>query len=175
MTFFVLILRQRLQSYSTNAKRYPQKKVFGDSEFCSSCQKPQFSRLLGLLWFWREEQNSEFPKFFFGGYLFVFVEYLCNRSPKIKTKNVKNYNSILVTVNHRNWLDDSPPLTKNFFCVILFRFKKKYSYLAAYGDKPIWIKHGMTEVSFDCMDFAFFSFAFNKQSHIFPLVNTLDW
>ena len=63
--------------------------------------KPQFSRLLGLLWFWRE-QNSEFPKSFFGGFLFVFVEYLCNRSPKIKTKNVKNYNSILVTANHRN-------------------------------------------------------------------------
>ena len=63
---------------------------------------PQFSKLLGLLWFWREEQNSEFPKTFFGGYL-------CNRSPKIKTKNMKNYSPILAIVNHRNWLDDSPP------------------------------------------------------------------
>ena len=26
-----------------------------------------------------------------GGYLFVFVEYFCNRSLKIKTKNIKNY------------------------------------------------------------------------------------
>ena len=49
-------------------------------------------------------------KNFFRGYLFVFVEYLSNRSPKIKTKNVINYNSILTIVNHRNWLDDSPPL-----------------------------------------------------------------
>ena len=58
----------------------------------------------------RKEQSSEFPKFFFGGYLFVVVEYLCNRSPKIKTKNIKNYSSILAVVNHRKWLDDSPPL-----------------------------------------------------------------
>ena len=57
-----------------------------------------------------EEQNSEFSKTFFGGCLFVFVEYLCNRSPKIKTKNIKNYSSILAIVNRRNWLDDSPPL-----------------------------------------------------------------
>ena len=26
----------------------------------------QFSKPLGLLWFWREDQNSEFPKTFFG-------------------------------------------------------------------------------------------------------------
>ena len=73
--------------------------------------KPQFSKLLGLLWFWREDQNSEFPKTFFGWYLFVFVEYLCNRSPKIKANNIKHYSSILAIVNHRNWLDDSLPLT----------------------------------------------------------------
>ena len=62
--------------------------------------------MLGLLWFWREEQNSEFPETFFGGYLFVFVEYLCNRIPKIKTKIFKNYSSILAIVNQWNWLDD---------------------------------------------------------------------
>ena len=49
-----------------------------------------------------------------GGHLFVFVEYLRNRSPKIKAKNIKNYSSILAIVNHRNWLDDSPPLTREF-------------------------------------------------------------
>ena len=48
--------------------------------------------------------------FFSGGHLFVFVEYLCKRSPKIKTKNIKNYSSILAIVKHRNWLNDSPPL-----------------------------------------------------------------
>ena len=40
----------------------------------------------------------------------MFVEYLCNCSPKIKTKIIKNYSSILAIANHRNWLDDSLPL-----------------------------------------------------------------
>ena len=109
-TTAVLILRLQLQRYSTNSKRYLPKKVFGNSEFCSFRQKPQFSKLLGLLWFWREKQNSEFPKTFFGGYLFAFIEYLCNRSLKIKTKSIKNYSSILTIINHWNWLDDSTPL-----------------------------------------------------------------
>ena len=59
-------------------------------------------------------KTQSFQKLFSGGHLFVFVEYLCKRSPKIKTKNIKNYSSILAIVNHRNWLDDSPPLTKAF-------------------------------------------------------------
>ena len=55
--------------------------------------------------------NLRVSKYFFSGrHFFVFVEYLCKRSPKIKTKNIKNYSSILAIVNHRNWLDDSPPL-----------------------------------------------------------------
>ena len=41
----------------------------------------------------------------------MFAEYLCNRNPQIKTKNIKHYGSILAVVNHRNWLDDSPPLS----------------------------------------------------------------
>ena len=53
---------------------------------------------------------KSFQKLFSGGHLFVFIEYLCNRSPKIKTKNIKNYSSILAILNRRNWLDDSPPL-----------------------------------------------------------------
>ena len=55
-------------------------------------------------------KTQSFQKLFSGGHLFVFVEYLCNRRPKIKTKNIKNYSSILAIVNHRNRLDDSPPL-----------------------------------------------------------------
>ena len=55
-------------------------------------------------------KTQSFQKLFSGGHLFVFVEYLCKRSPKIKAKNIKNYSSILAIVNHRNWLDDSPPL-----------------------------------------------------------------
>ena len=33
-----------------------------------------------------------------------------NAVPKSKQK-IKNYNSILAIVNHRNWLDNLPPLT----------------------------------------------------------------
>ena len=55
-------------------------------------------------------RTQSFQKLFSGGHLFVFVEYLCKRSPKIKTKNIKNCSSILAIVNHWNWLDDSPPL-----------------------------------------------------------------
>ena len=39
------------------------------------------------------------------GYLFVFVQYLCNRSPIMRRKYFKNYISILIIVNYRNWLD----------------------------------------------------------------------
>ena len=59
-----------------------------------------------------KNKTQRFQKLFSGGHLFVFVEYLRNRSPKIKTKNIKNYSSILAIVNHWNWLDDSPPLTE---------------------------------------------------------------
>ena len=77
-------------------KSIPPKKSFGNSEFCSSRQN--HSRPNSL----ENKQNSEFPKTFFGGYLLVSVEYFCNCSPKIKTKNTKNYSSILAIVNHLN-------------------------------------------------------------------------
>ena len=57
-----------------------------------------------------KNKTQSFQELFVGGHLFVFVEYLCNRSPKIKTKNIKNFSSILAIVNHRNCLDDSPPI-----------------------------------------------------------------
>ena len=66
--------------------------------------------------FGKKNKTQSFQKLFSGGYLFVFVEYLCKRSPKIKTKNIKNYSSILAIVNHRNWLDDSPPLNYWYRC-----------------------------------------------------------
>ena len=70
---------------------------------------------------------------------FVFVEYLCNRSPKIKTKNIKKNSLILAIVNHWNWLDDSPPLTRknkslNILLpyIFLFKIKKANSYNKIY-------------------------------------------
>ena len=110
LIFFVLILGLRLQRYSTNTKRYPPKKAFGNSEFCSSRQNHSRPNSLKNYGFGGKNKTQSFQKLFFGGYLFVFVEYLCNRSPKIKTKNIKNYTLILAIANHRNWLDDSPPL-----------------------------------------------------------------
>ena len=57
-----------------------------------------------------KNKTQSFQKIFVGRHLFVFVEYLCKRSPKIKTKNIKNFSSILAIANHRNCLDDSPHL-----------------------------------------------------------------
>ena len=54
----------------------------------------------------------------FAGISFAFVEYLCNRSPKIKTKNIKNYSSILAIINHHNWLDNSLPLNTFFLSIV---------------------------------------------------------
>ena len=114
MIFFVLILGLRLQRYSTNAKRYPPKKVFWNSEFCSSHQNHSSLNYEAYCGFGWKNKTQSFKKLFSGGHLFVYVEYLCNRSPKIKTKNIKNYSSILAIVNHWNWLDDSPPLRSWF-------------------------------------------------------------
>ena len=111
MIFFVLILGVRLQRYSTNTKRYPPKKGFRNSEFCTSRQNYNRPNSLENCGFGGKNKTQSFQKLFVGGYLFVFVEYRCNRSPKIETKNTKNYSPILTIVNHRNWLDDSPPLT----------------------------------------------------------------
>ena len=56
-----------------------------------------------------EKTNVSFAKTFSEGYFFVFVEYLRNRSSKMRTKHFKNYISILVFVNYRNWLAASSP------------------------------------------------------------------
>ena len=116
--FFVLILRLQLLRYSTNTKRYPPTKVFGNSEFCSSRlnhSRPNSIENCGL---GVKNKTQSFQKLFVGGYLFVFVEYLSNRSLKIKTKNIKNYSSILAIVNHCNWMDDSPPLRAHIGCLL---------------------------------------------------------
>ena len=59
------------------------------------------------------ENKLRVSKNFLGVYLFASAEYLCNRNPKIRTKNFKNSISILVIVNYRNWLNAS-------FALILF-------------------------------------------------------
>ena len=122
-----MILGLWLQRYSTNTKRYPPKKVFGNSEFCSSRQNHSRPNGLENCGFGGKNKTQSFQKLFSGGYFFLFVEYLCDRSPKIKTKTIKNYSSILAIVNHRNWLDDSPPFNLCFgkfwiFCLLFLFF-----------------------------------------------------
>ena len=92
-------------------KNIPQEKVFGNSEFCSFRQNYSRPNSLENCSFGEKNKTQSFQKIFLGGYLFVFVEYLCNHRLKIKTKNIKNSSSILTVVKHWNWLDDSPPLT----------------------------------------------------------------
>ena len=52
--------------------------------------------------------NSRFSKTFFRG--ISIVEYLCNRSTKMRTKNFNNCISIWTNANHRNWQDALYPL-----------------------------------------------------------------
>ena len=49
-------------------------------------------------------------KNFLGDIFLYLLNIFANAAPKLKQKNIKNYGSILAIVNHRNWLDDSPPL-----------------------------------------------------------------
>ena len=93
-------------------KDIPREKVFGNSEFCSSRQNYSRPNSLENCSFGGKNKTQSFPKLFIGGYLFVFVEYLSNRSLKIKTKLIKNSSLILTAVNLQNWLDDSPPLNQ---------------------------------------------------------------
>ena len=95
-------------------KNILRQKVFGNSEFCSFRQNYSRPNSLENCSFGGKKKTQSFQKLFVGRYLFVFVKYFFKRSPKIKTKNIRNYSSILAIVNHQNCLDDSPPLRANF-------------------------------------------------------------
>ena len=83
--------------------------------------------LLSLSFFLKvqpERTDSEFPKTFSGVYLFVVVKYLCNRSPKMRTKKIQNYNLILAIISYQNWLDAFPPITnKSLKSIINLKYK----------------------------------------------------
>ena len=143
----------QLQRYSTNPKGIPRKKFLETLSFVLPAKTtvgPIGQRTVVLA----GRSKLRVSQNFFRGYLFVFVEYLCNCSLKINTKNIKNYRSILAIVNHRNWLDDSPPLTMQqriqksaFFhfgharksqiavvikqaSIIIFQFSNNYNYIS---------------------------------------------
>ena len=96
-----------------------------------------------------KSKTQSFQKLFSGGHLFVFVEYLCKRSPKIKTKNIKKYSSILAIVNHRNWLDDSPPLNLN-----MHAFKLKFELKLEIKElKRLFLSEGFQILAFSSFSF----------------------
>ena len=49
-------------------------------------------------------------KNFFRGTSFCICRISLQTQPQNQNKKYQNYSSILAIVNHRNWLDDSPPL-----------------------------------------------------------------
>ena len=73
---------------------------------------PNLAKSLLFLKIQNGEQIRGF-KNLFRGCLFAFVKYFCNHSPKMKTKNFKNYADILILaiVNYLNWMDALPLFT----------------------------------------------------------------
>ena len=86
-----------------------------------SSDQPNFGKLP------RFGENSGLPKTFWGISLF-FIEYFCNRSPKMRTIKLKNYISILAILSNRNGLDASSPLkttvTVSLNVLVLFDQKR---------------------------------------------------
>ena len=91
LIFFVLILGLRLQRYSTNTKKCPPEKSFWKLLVLCSRQNHSRPNSLENCGFGGKIKTQSFQKLFSGGHLFVFDEYLCKRSPKIKTKNIVQF------------------------------------------------------------------------------------
>ena len=85
--FFVLILR--LQRYSTIAKRYPLQKVFGNSEYCSSCQNHTRSNGLENCGFSGKNNTQSFQKLFSVDIFFYLLNIFATAAPKLKQKTSK--------------------------------------------------------------------------------------
>ena len=86
LIFFVSILGLRLQKYSTNAKRYPPKKVFGNSEFCSSRQnrsRPNSSENCG---FGGKNKTKSFQNLFSGDIFLHLLNICAIAASKLKQK-----------------------------------------------------------------------------------------
>ena len=92
LIFFVLILRLRLQRYSKNAKRYPPKKVFGNSEFCSSRQNHSRPNSLENCGFGGKNKTQIFQTLFLG---LSFCICRISLQPQPQNYN-KNYQKFIV-------------------------------------------------------------------------------
>ena len=112
--------------YPKNSKRFPPKKILETLKFVLpawiSRNMRTFTKLVlvtdvtGRIFLFpgssgRENRFRVSKNQKKGKYLLVFVEYLCNHSPKMRTKDIKNSISILGFVNYQHCLDASPPLS----------------------------------------------------------------
>ena len=71
LIFFALTLGLRLQRYSANRKRYSLKKVFGNSEVCSSRQNHRRPNSLENCGFGEKNKSLSFKNFFRGESFFI--------------------------------------------------------------------------------------------------------
>ena len=86
LIFFVLILRLWLQRYPTNAKRYPPKKVFGNSEFCSSRQNHSRPNSLENCGFGGKIKTKSFQTLFSGDIFLHLLDIFATTASKLKQK-----------------------------------------------------------------------------------------
>ena len=82
-------------------------------------------------------------KSFFRGISFCICWISKQTQPQNQKKNIKTYSSILAIVNHRNWLDDSPPLNK-----IPARWSSGYAFVSGAGglrfkSRAVQIRHNV--------------------------------
>ena len=87
LVFFVLILGLQWQRHSTNTKRYPLKKVFGNSEFCSSRQNHSRSNSFENCGFGGKIKTQSFQKLFSGDIFLHLLNIFATAVPKLKQKN----------------------------------------------------------------------------------------
>ena len=84
--------------------------------------------------------NSEYPRTF-------LRRYLCNRSPEMRTKNFKNFISVLAIVNYQNWMDASPPV--NFVSIIILKIRKRIDFIVILTP-PVTFVSFITKILYLC-------------------------
>ena len=79
--------------------------------------------------------EKSFQKLFSGDIFLHLLNIFATAASKLKQKIQKNYSSILAIANHRNWLNDSPPLNVLKIYRFLYYLRKKKQTSANQIDK----------------------------------------
>ena len=130
----------RLQRYLTTTKRYPPKKLFGNSEFCSSHQNHSRPNSLENRSLGEKNKIQSFQKLFSGDNFLYSLNIFATAASKLKQKKqIKNYKyTILAIINHYNWLDDSPPLSLQIIAVMHHKPKKTKFWASGVRKRSWW-------------------------------------